>query len=1704
MRTLKSKGITPFVDMILHATRLRFSGMLSSNKIFVVMLLFFTLINANAQVALRDIPDQTIGLGGDFQSINLTAYNLGDDVNWEVSFPVLDNTNSTPEWSVRATDYQFEMNVTAMVKSRGKDAMGGDHLLAVIDGNGKVRGVAQAIDIIGNWVYFLTVYGNNSGTELQFVFFDQKYKETLKGQKFDFDPNAIIGQPDEPLEVHAQVVSLSISDDQILNIDLTDRDFVGTEKMVISAISKSNQSDIQRDTVNLTVISDYEPLLQQIDDQVIAYGNDFASIRLSDYTELDDADNVVYSASTGSNLTVDIDQTTTLATITYPDGWAGSEVVTFTVTDETAQQFSASTDVSFTVRPEELAPVLTGLEDQVIGVGGIPSSIDLNTYLTTNNPEGIIWSYDVVGNDNAGAPQWDLNAQDFELSMTMTCAVNSYGKQTLGTEHILAAFSQSDSTLVGKTNAIEVNGQYYFFLTVYGNTSNSELFFRFYDASYDKVINVVETETFVSNAILGDPIDPILLNAGYIAPSIKNGIVNFEMLDYEWVGKEQFIFMATDTTTTDDLSDRDTLQIEVVDMKSPTLTEIPVQEIFEGELFGPVSLESFLGGVAVADVTFSISGADTLQPVLSNNRVNVTVPDSDYFGASQLTVTATHNDFANLFASQIITFKVQNVNDAPFIEGEDPDTIVKVGNLYRFEINGQDIDNHDLQLTVSGNPEWLQFVENGGFGLLFGTPGLEDVGTNSIHLELTDGQETVTIDYELEVTNSYAYLIDADKQTTDESVDFEAFDLTSITEKTDDYTVSYTVSGGDKLSAEISGTQLLVTVPDDDWYGSEAFTVTMKGSFLQEEEEVLGEKLVVFEVLNVNDVPSGLELSASTVDENDAIGTLVGSLKAIDSDPEDSHSFELMTDTDVFTISDNELFTKAVLNFEESPSRTLDVKVIDDHGASSIQQITIEVQDTNDTPTGISLSPANVLENQPYGTLIGYLSTQDEDAVDFYNYKLVVGEGSGDNSMVIISDNKLLLKESVDFEAIQQLSVRVRVTDGGGKRFDQVLIVEILDTFDSDVILSSYSFGENLSVGDTISQLGIEGKAGVFSYSFRVGTNDNRFFEIKGDYLTLKQAVDYESQNQLKIKVRATNEENKNVENELLISLEDENDIPTGVQIDVSVIKENEPVGTIVGYLTAFDQDASDSHVFRLVEGDEFFTISGNALEISQALNYEKSSQIPIQVEVTDEAGENTTQELMIDILNENDAPEDVTLDNYLVNENVVLGRSIASISAVDEDTSDTHTYQLIPGEGSEDNPFVIVSGDQLILQQLLDYEMKDFLSIRLQVTDQSMAKFSKNIILNVGDVLDSDILLSTYAFPENLAKNEKIAEFSIEGKAGSYSYSFASGNNDNSVFSISDQFLLLKEMVDFEARNSFQIDVRATDQTGSVERRLNLTLEDVNETPTAITLTSNTINENIVGGAIIGELVVTDQDSEDQFDLEVVVGSKNENLFNVDEQGYLRSSDAFNFEQQKKYDVTILVIDQGGNSFEETLDVFVTDQNDAPEVNQQISDLELISNSTVNIPISEDWITDEDQSDSLIYTVLRGDGSAVPWLTVSENLNLLFTPSQLAGTTVSYQLIATDLAGKSVKSFFDVKYILPLDVITPSLTVYPNPASDYIRWDVIMYQSEVTIYDLNGKVILSKKTDINEMDVSKLIRGVYLVEIQSENETYLSKLFIE
>jgi len=71
-------------------------------------------------------------------------------------------------------------------------------------------------------------------------------------------------------------------------------------------------------------------------------------------------------------------------------------------------------------------------------------------------------------------------------------------------------------------------------------------------------------------------------------------------------------------------------------------------------------------------------------------------------------------------------------------------------------------------------------------------------------------------------------------------------------------------------------------------------------------------------------------------------------------------------------------------------------------------------------------------------------------------------------------------------------------------------------------------------------------------------------------------------------------------------------------------------------------------------------------------------------------------------------------------------------------------------------------------------------------------------------------------------------------------------------------------------------------------------------------------------------------------------------------------------------------------------------------------------------------------------------------------------------------------------------------------ISVFPNPVSDVLyieNQDSNNATKKITIYDLLGKRILNKKTTNNQLDVSHLISGVYLVEITTDKGVLNKKI---
>ena len=125
------------------------------------------------------------------------------------------------------------------------------------------------------------------------------------------------------------------------------------------------------------------------------------------------------------------------------------------------------------------------------------------------------------------------------------------------------------------------------------------------------------------------------------------------------------------------------------------------------------------------------------------------------------------------------------------------------------------------------------------------------------------------------------------------------------------------------------------------------------------------EKEFSITVINVNEAPTALALTGTSVLENAASGTAVGTLAGTDADAGDTHTYTLVTgtgstDNASFTITGTTLSTAAVFNFEAKNSYAIRVRVTDAGGLSFERAFTITVTDVNEAPTLTAITDRRV------------------------------------------------------------------------------------------------------------------------------------------------------------------------------------------------------------------------------------------------------------------------------------------------------------------------------------------------------------------------------------------------------------------------------------------------------------------------------------------------------------------------------------------------------------------------------------------------------------------------------------------------------------------------------------------------------------------------------------------------------------------------
>ncbi|MCR9249680.1 MAG: SBBP repeat-containing protein [bacterium] len=632
-------------------------------------------------------------------------------------------------------------------------------------------------------------------------------------------------------------------------------------------------------------------------------------------------------------------------------------------------------------------------------------------------------------------------------------------------------------------------------------------------------------------------------------------------------------------------------------------------------------------------------------------------------GGVTYTVTAENSDTRDW------TINLVPQNDAPTDISLSDNTIdenagpfASVGNFSTTDLNVGQTHTYTL-VAGTGDDDNATFSISGANLRAFGSLNYEAKDTYTIRVQTDDGagglyEEAMTIT----VNNVWEAPTDisiTNFQLADENnaIDDELFTL-STADPDNGETYTYTLVAGtgddDNASFSISGDKILA----QDFFNhevKESYTIRVE---TDDNNGFQFEKSFTIMINDLNDDPTEVQISSSSILEGNSINDVVGTLSTVDEDDADTYVYSLVSGTGSagnasFNINGNELRASAVFDYETADSWVIRVRTDDQNGGIHDEVIFIDITNDPEAPTDISLSANTIAENNSVSDVIGTLSTTDPDNGETYTYTLVAGTGDDDNASFTISGDELQAGISFDHETKDTYSIRVRTDDGNSNQFEKSFSVTVTDINDTptDIMLSSNEILEGNSINDIIGSLSStddDADTHVYSLVSGAGDDDNASFNVSGANLQASEVFDFETANSYSIRLRSDDQNGGVYEEVFSISVTNDPEAPTDIMLSANSILENNSIGETIGTLSTTDPDNGETFTYLLVTGtgdddNASFSIVGDELRAAEQFDFETKSSYSVRIETNDGNGGTFEEAFSISISDED--PETVEWD---------------------------------------------------------------------------------------------------------------------------------------------------------------------------------------------------------------------------------------------------------------------------------------------------------------------------------------------------------------------------------------------------------------------------------------------------------------------------
>ncbi|MFI4892488.1 MAG: cadherin domain-containing protein, partial [Phycisphaerales bacterium JB058] len=744
---------------------------------------------------------------------------------------------------------------------------------------------------------------------------------------------------------------------------------------------------------------------------------------------------------------------------------------------------------------------------------------------------------------------------------------------------------------------------------------------------------------------------------------------------------------------------------------------------------------------------------------------------------------------------------------------------------------------------------------------------------------------------------------------------------------------------------------------------------------------------------------------------------------------------------------------------------------LDALGLNTSDVTMVEPEPENTAPTDLTFTGGTVAEDAVAGTVVAVASVVDADDGDSHTYELVDNAGGRfeidpDTGEITVADGA-----SQNNEAARSQALTVRVTDAEGETYEESLSIGVNDVNDAptDLVFSSGNPDFEISAEQVAAGLPEGAEPSEYTVSgvpegaqLSAGTqNDDGTWTVSADQVD-------------GLKVTGADPTSS-------IALTFSTDVTTyeaeTTTIDGSNVRTTDAGFTVTARSINDDGSLTEASAENIVRNGSSFAVNGSTGGPSTQIGFDASKGVSEELIVSfDEPL--TSVQAKISRLFTDEAGSCEQGEWVALRDGVEVASSVFIATRNDTATLDIET----DGEPFDQIIFRATEypgGQNGKTSDSSDYQI-DWISFDQDVANVTHYDLPVTVEASWGEADAATVV-------ENAPAGTVVATMSVADPDAGDSHTFelvgdADGrftiDPDTGVVTVADGAKL-----DHESVGEHEVVVRVTDAEGATyDETLSITVSDANEAPTEIQFAGGSVAENAEPGTYVGTATASDQDAGDSHSYELVGDA--EGRFTIDpDTGVVTVADGaeLDHESVSSHEITIRVTDAQGETYDETLEVSVTDVNEAP-TEVAFAGGTVAENSAAGTVVGTVSVADPDADDAHSYTLVDdADGrftiNAEGQITVAEGADLNYEAENAHQVTVR----VTDESGETVEEVIDITVanVMETLVVTGNETLH---ASDGPFEHVVINGGYIEIdgnAEISGNLTIENAARINGGEIS-------------------------